>query len=157
MHLSLSFASDHRSPRLATASLLLELSADESASPPIALSMAPVRAADAVHFERTVKVGPELKILGVEGSVGEIGRTVSRDGQEVFLQALRVLRHDPGWEFKSTKTTHLSGMFELHMVVRATRGTRVRIACTVTASTTANITRWYRRTYPDLLHLVKEL
>lgn len=156
VHLSVSFNAGVRNPRLASASVELMLSA-KGQPDPIALSMYPSQLADTVHIESGIKIGPQLSLLGVEGHLGEVGKTVARDQREVFLQGLRVLRSNPGWEFRRTKAVELAGMFVLALVVRAEAGAEAEMDCVITASTKANVLRWYRQQVAEPLRLHSSL
>ncbi|XVQ11487.1 hypothetical protein ACQP1W_02585 [Spirillospora sp. CA-255316] len=151
--MNLSFAVEPVSPRLASATLDLRLSATVPTPEPVALSMTPRRITDSAQVQRGFRLGPQLMLMEVEASLGSIERTTVREEHELFLQALRLLRPDPAWEFRRTKSMNLEGAHDLVMVVRTARNTAAGVTCTVTASTKAHMRRWYRRELPDPLQL----
>lgn len=153
VYMNLSFAARPVTPRLASATLSMKLSATVRTPEPIALSMSPRRMSDTTEVQRVFRLGPQLTLADVDASLGEIGKTTSRKEDEVFLQAMRLLRSDPAWEFRRTRTRDIEGSYDLVMIVRAARNAATGITCTVTASTKAHLRRWYRRELLDPLRL----
>jgi hypothetical protein len=156
VHMSVSFESEPARPRLDRTVIELSLSCATTPAP-VAWSMTPLRVTDSIQVERSFRLGPELKLQDVELSVGEAEQKQTWQRTEVFLQAQRILRSDPGWEFTRTKTMSLSGSYRLIMVVRADRHEATSISGTVRAATKGNLLRWYRRQLPDPLSLAAEL
>jgi hypothetical protein len=145
VHLSVSFAAEPASPRLDSAALDLTLSGPADAPQPVAWSMSPLRVSDPVQLERRFSLGPELKLADVSVKLGELDRTVSRQREDIFLQAQGELRADPRWEFQHTPAARLYGSFRLIMVVRAATGQPTSLSATIRAATKGNLLRRYRR------------
>jgi hypothetical protein len=148
VHMSASFAEAPGGPRLDSATLTLKLAAPAGHPEPVAWSMAPLQVTDTVQVERRLTLGPQLKLLDVEVSAGQFEQTTSWQRTEVFLQAQRELRSDPGWEFRHTRTMRLYGSFRLTMVVRAASNQHMHISGTVLAATRGNMLRRYRSALP---------
>jgi hypothetical protein len=157
VHLSVSFAPRPTAPRLGRVSVELRLASTSTAVEPVAWSMTPLRVSSTVHVQDSVRLGPQLKLEHAQVSLGEIGRSVSRDRGEVFLQALRELRSDPAWEFTRTRAISLSGSHRLVLVVRASRDGETSISGAVRAVTRGNLLRRYERELPDPLALASVL
>jgi hypothetical protein len=156
VHMSVSFAGEPARPRLHRAAIEIRLSGT-AAPEPVAWSMSPLRVTDSVQVERSFRLGPELKLHDVEVSGAEVEQKESWQRTQVFLQAQRVLRSDPAWEFTRTKTMSMYGSYRLIMVVRAARDEVTSFSGTVTAATRGNLLRRYRRELPDPLVLNAEV
>jgi hypothetical protein len=148
VHMSVSFAAEPSAPQLETTTLYLRLGCAAGLREPVAWSMTPLRAADATQVERRVKLGPQLKLIDAE-----FEQTVSRQRDEIFLQAQRELRSDPAWEFRRTKNSPLYGSHRLIMVVRAAKGQPTSISAAVSATARGNLLRRYAREFQDVLSL----
>jgi hypothetical protein len=148
VHMSASFAGTAGQPRLETATVSLKLAAPTGSPEPVAWSMAPLRITDTAQVERRLTLGPQLKLQDAEVSAGQFEQTTSWQRIDVFLQAQRELRSDPGWEFRQTRTMRLQGSFRLTMVVRAASNKPVRVTGTVLATTRGNLLRRYRGQLP---------
>lgn len=142
VHLSLSFEAELDTPALETTALELSLSSTAAAHEPVAWSMMPTRITDPTQLSTTVRLGPQLKLFGIDATAGswERGR-VERD-KDVFLEALHELRADPAWHLYRTQTMPLRGSHRFIMVLRAPRGATTRVNITVRASVSAG--RWFR-------------
>ncbi|MEU4536144.1 hypothetical protein AB0G15_14890 [Streptosporangium sp. NPDC023825] len=157
VHLSISFAAEPRTPRLSTADVKLALSSTSTSVEPVAWSMTPKQVTDVAQVERRFTLGPQLSLLGADVSLGEIGRTTSKQRTDVFLQARNELRANPEWAFTSTKTMAINGSYRLILVVRGARESATGISVTISASTEGNLLRRYGRTLPDPLRLAAVL
>ncbi|WP_162833220.1 hypothetical protein [Streptomyces sp. CB09001] len=153
VHLSLTFAPTPQRPRLEFAHLALNFSAKPEFPPPLAHSMDPMRLTDAVQVTRTRRLGPQLSLLGADASLGEVGRHQEYTSHQPFAQALGLHGPTPGWEFRRTIATELTGCHALRMVVRTTVGSVTDLACTVTAGVKIPLLRRYTRTLPHPLRL----
>jgi hypothetical protein len=138
---------------LETASIEMVLSSHDSAVDPIAWSMLPLRVLDPFQVTQSVKLGPQLKLLGVEAAAGSVERSRTQQHADVFLEGLRELRADPAWQFERTKSFSLTGSHRLTMVVRAGRGATVRGNITVRAAIKQRRIFSYRADLPDPLRL----
>lgn len=150
---NLSFSAKPTVPRLLSVSLELSLSTPVSTPDPIALSMSPQRIVNFAQVEHGFRLGPELTFAGVEATLGEVSRSATWVEQSIFLQAMRQLRPDPGWEFRRTKTMDIAGSYDLAMVVRSPKNAATGITCTVTATTKGGLLNRYRRELPEPLLL----
>ncbi|MFF7076412.1 hypothetical protein [Streptomyces lavendulae] len=153
VHLSLTFAPTPQRPRLEFAHLALDLSAKPETPPPLAHSMDPMRLTDAVQVTRTRRLGPQLSLLGTDASLGEVGRNQEYTAHQPFAQALGLHGSTPGWEFRRTVATELTGCHVLRLVVRTAVGSVTDLACTVTAGVKIPLLRRYTRTLPHPLRL----
>lgn len=153
VHLSLTFAPTPQRPRLEFAHLALDLSAKPEAPPPLAHSMDPMRLTDAVQVTRTRRLGPQLSLLGADASLGEVGRSQEYTAHQPFAQALGLHGSRPGWEFRRTLATELTGCHMVRLVVRTAVGSVTDLACTVTAGVKTPLLRRYTRTLPHPLRL----
>lgn len=125
LHLAVTFQGTDDDPPLQSASVEFKLSS-ESGPAPIAWSMAPAVVSHPSQISQTVKIGPQLKLFGVEASGLSVERSRTHQSEEVFLEALRELRSDPAWEFSRTRTMTLRGSHRLIMIAQGPRGTSAR-------------------------------
>lgn len=154
VQVAMSFAVRPVTPRLTSATLALSLTSTVSPPEPAAVSMTPWLINSSVQRERTIKFGPQLTILEVEASLGEISTKTTSEQREPFLRALKLRTSEPCWEFTRTKTMELANCHDLVMVVRTARNSSTGITCQVSARTRGNITRrWAERELPDPLIL----
>ncbi|MFD7032827.1 hypothetical protein ACFWAR_32880 [Streptomyces sp. NPDC059917] len=153
VHLSLTFAPTPQRPRLEFAHLALDLSAKPETPPPVAHSMDPMRLTDAVQVTRRWRLGPQLSLLGADASLGEVGRSREFTAHQPFAQALGLLGSTPGWEFRRTVATELTGCHALRLVVRTPAGSVTDLGCTVTAGVKIPLLRRYTRALPRPLRL----
>jgi hypothetical protein len=145
VHLAISFDAAEEEPTLSTASVGLRLSSPAEAATPIAWSMLPSRVTDPTEVVTSFTLGPQLKLLGADLSPGSMSRSSTRRDTEVFLEALRELRSDPGWHLQRTSNLDLRGSHRLVMVVRADRAAPVRVDVAVRATATqGGLFRRYR-------------
>ncbi|MFD3997864.1 hypothetical protein [Streptomyces sp. NPDC058548] len=157
VHLSLTFAPTPQRPRLEFAHLALDLSAKPETPPPLAHSMDPMRLTDAVQVTRTRRLGPQLSLLGADASLGEVGRSQEFTNHQPFAQALGLHESTPGWEFRRTVASELTGCHVLRLVVRTAADSVTDLACTVTAGVKIPLLRRYTRTLPHPLRLAATL
>lgn len=125
LHLAVTFQSTDDDPPLESASVEFKLTS-ESGALPIAWSMAPAVVSHPSQIAQTVKIGPQLKLFGVEASGLSVERSRTYQSDEVFLEALRELRSDPAWEFSRTRTMTLRGSHRLIMIAQGPRGTSAK-------------------------------
>jgi hypothetical protein len=143
VHLSVTFSHLSREPALHSVMLSIALTATGTVEQPIAWSMAPARIEDPAQRDVSFEIKPQLKVAGVEASVGTLTGKVSKTGSP-FLLALRELRSDPRWELKRTRNLPLDGTQRLVMVVRAPKDADTTMRVEVKASTKSSILRRYR-------------
>lgn len=153
VHLSLSFTPVPEHPRLTSAAVELRLSSTVNAPEPIALSMSPHRVTDTTQVQKVWRLGPQLSLVGVDASIGEVGKTVDFTEQEIFLQALRPLRSDPAWEFRRTRASELVGSHHLALVIRTARDAATGLSCIVTAGAKTPLLRRFRKELPNPVRL----
>ncbi len=144
MQASVTFESAPGDPPLESAALGLRLFTTEAGETPIAWSMAPERAAHPVQTGTTWRLGPKLTISNVEASAGEWQHTTSRTVDEVFLEAVHLLRSDPEWRFRRTSAVQLAGAHRLAMVVRGPLRAEVWATVTVHAAIKGGVLLRYR-------------
>ncbi|MFJ7590762.1 hypothetical protein ACIQZO_25940 [Streptomyces sp. NPDC097617] len=153
VRLSLTFAPTPQRPRLEFAHLALDLSAKPETPPPVAHSMDPMRLTDAVQVTQTRRLGPQLSLLGADASLGEVGRSQEFTTHQPFAQALGLHESTPGWEFRRTVATELTGCHVLRLVIRTAAGSVTDLGCTVTAGVKIPLLRRYTRALPRPLRL----
>jgi hypothetical protein len=146
VYLAVSFTT-LEAPTLASARVLLDLSAVPATPPPFALSMKPLADGDPVAVKRTVSFGPKLKLLdAVDTEIGHADQETSWQRTDFAVRGLGLASAQPGWEFTRTASRKLAGSSLLKMVVQAEDGASVTVSGTVTARTGGNIVRrWARR------------
>jgi len=127
VHISVTFEAAPDDPPLATAAMDLALLSPRSSRPPIAWSMSPLRITDPTEITSSITLGPQLKLAGID-------RTITRVRNDIFLQAFRELRADPGWQLRRTPAMALFGCFRFNMVVRSEIEAVTELATTITAS-----------------------
>lgn len=127
VHLALTAASERGDPRLERVTVQLALSAADGAAEPIAWSMTPARVTDVSQLSLTWRLGPQVKLVGVEAGLGSVERTSSRAGTQFYLEALNELRADPVWELRRTRGLEIRGGHRLGLVVRTAAGAGTRI------------------------------
>lgn len=135
VHLAVGFEHSRQLPHLESATVQFQLSSEDSA-PPTAWSMAPLRAMDTEEVTTSVRLSPQLKLLGAEASVGTAERSFTRDRGRVFLEALGELQSNPKWEFRRTRERELRGSYRLALVLRSVAGAASSIAVVVSADVT---------------------
>ncbi|MDH2426837.1 hypothetical protein [Sphaerisporangium sp. TRM90804] len=144
VHLSVTFSDPGWGPALHSVTLRATLiAATGSAEQPIAWSMAPARIEDPAQRNVQFEIKPQLKVAGVEASIGALTGSLPKTGTP-FLLALRELRSDPRWELKRTRNLPLDGTQRLVLVVRAPKEADTTMAVEVKASTKSSILRRYR-------------
>lgn len=135
VHLELTFEAADGEPPFEAAEVEMSLSTTRQGSaPPIAWSMAPRRLTTDAATTRTWRLGPELTFAEFTGSLGHVEGSTSRTSSAVYLEALRVLRSDPGWQFRRTADRELTGAHQLIAVVRGPHDASVHAAVAVTAT-----------------------
>lgn len=134
MHLAVTFASGPDDAPLHTASVGMRLRAPDGDEPPVAWSMAPLRDTRARTVETTWRFGPELGVGEVTAALGGVERKAQHTETEVFVEALRLMRDDPAWQFQATKHQVIEGAHRLFMVVRARHRIDAVVGVVVTAS-----------------------
>jgi hypothetical protein len=117
---------------LTSAAVQMTLGSDGGAA--TAWSLAPMSAATPNETTSSFSLGPDAKILGADVRIATIGRTQTRRGEDVFLQAKGLLTSEPGWEFTRTPTRSLAGSYRLVLVVRAPAHHQARLMVTLSAS-----------------------
>lgn len=135
VHLSLSCAPEPQKPRLEWVEVQLMLTSSDHAEPAIAWSMTPLRITDPAEVTSSWQLGPQLKLLGVEATLGKLDRSRTNHQAEVYLEGRNELRYDPVWELRRTRTMALRGSHRMIMVVRAARGSTTTISGTVSGAT----------------------
>jgi len=132
VHSGVSFRRGDAATDLASAAVQMTLGSDGGAA--TAWSLAPMSAATPNESTSSFSLGPDAKILGADVRLATIGRTQTRRGEDVFLQARGLLTSEPGWEFSRTLTTALAGSYRLVLVVRAPARHQARLMVTLSAS-----------------------
>jgi hypothetical protein len=152
VHLAVSFKAVG-SPQLKSAEVRLSLSSVPDTPPPFALSMEPLKDGDTVSVQRTVRFGPELKLLDqVDASLGEISNVSSWKRSELAVRGLGIDGPEPAWEFTRTASQKLDGAHRLTLVVQAARGAAVSVSGVVTARARGNIPWHFERELPNPLN-----
>ncbi|MFV2197454.1 hypothetical protein [Nocardiopsis sp. LOL_012] len=157
VYLSVSFRNGPRLSQLHTCSVELKLSSAENVRAPVAWSISPMRVDDVKQMTRTFRLGPELRFLDAELTLGGYEAHSSHTRTAPFLLGVRELRDDPGWEFSRTRSTPLDGSHRLVLVVRSGRGVSTGITGVVRASTRGHLLRRYRSVLPEPLTLADVL
>ncbi|WP_344333023.1 hypothetical protein [Kitasatospora putterlickiae] len=135
VHLGLTVTAPAGRPPLHSIDLRLELTAaDGAAFQPVAWSLSPRHLVTGRTAERTLSLGPSLKLLGAEVSVGSASWTTSGADGRPWLRAVRELRSDPAWEFRRVSGAELEGEHRLAAVVRTPRGSATTLGLGVTAA-----------------------
>jgi hypothetical protein len=134
VHISVSFESGEAEAPLATAALDIALKSPGASRRPVAWSMSPMQITDPAEVTSSLTVGPQLKLGGIE--LAGIGRTRTRVHREndIFLQAFRELRADPGWRLQRTSAMALLGCFRFCLIVRSEIGATTELALTIAAT-----------------------
>lgn len=134
VHISVTFDAAPDDPPLGTAAMDLALLSPGKSGRPIAWSMSPFRITDPTEITSSITLGPQLKLGGI-GLAG-IGKTItqSHDENDIFLQAFRELRADPGWRLRRTAAMTLYGSFRFNMIVRSEIEAATELELTITAS-----------------------
>jgi hypothetical protein len=134
VHISVTFEPAAAEAQLGTAAVDLALQAPGASRRPVAWSMSPLQITDPSEVTSSLAIGPQLKLGGIE--LAGIARTSTRVRHEndVFLQAFRELRADPGWRLQRTSAMPLFGCFRFGLVVRSETGTTTELALTITAT-----------------------
>ena len=144
VHISLTFEQAPDEPPLESAALDVTLSSPEALRRPIAWSMVPLRITDPSEVTTSFTIHPHLKLGGTEISGFEAAWSGVRQQSDVFLQAFRELRADPGWRLRRTPTMPLFGSYRFAMVVRAEKGQVAELELDITAAVRK---RGFLRTY----------
>jgi len=115
--------------------------------------MSPTLVTHHAQVSRSIKIGPQLKLVGAEiGGLG-VEHATSHQTAEAFLEALCELHADPAWQFTRTRTIALRGSHRLAMIVSAPRSSDTQATVTIRAS----IRRWrllpYRAALPNPIEL----
>ncbi|WP_433372097.1 hypothetical protein ACQPZX_48780 [Actinoplanes sp. CA-142083] len=136
LHLEATFQTRDGEPPFESATVQLALaSPDGSGEAPITWSMAPRRLTDDVEVVRRWQLGPELGLADVTATVGSVGGETKSRQSAIYLEAVRLLRPDAGWEFRRTKQRPLAGLPEpLMAIVRAPAGGTVQLVVSVRAT-----------------------
>lgn len=125
VHLAATFTGRPDDPPLVSATLDLLLSTgsqqQDGSDSPIAWSMLPLRLADDRESTTTWTLGPQLTLFSSGGSLGSREHTDTRHVSEVFIEALGLLRPDPGWRISATTKTAMTGTHRFVLVVRGPR------------------------------------
>jgi hypothetical protein len=151
MYLGVSFPA-HGSPRLKAAQVAVTLRSDPDAVTPTAVSMRPLSDGDQVSVQRTISLGPKLRLLDVvEAEAGSCEVVENRQRTDVFVRAVGLAGACPGWEFTETAGRRLDGAFPLLMVIQAGRGAVLSVTGTVSAQAKGNIPWRYRGDLPGPL------
>ena len=151
VHLAVGFR-EHGSPKLKAAQVKLTLTSIPDMPAPFALDMKPLKEGDQVSVERTVRLGPKLKLLdAVDAEVGSVEAAKSFQRTELAVRGLGLDGPAPGWEFTRTASQKLDGSCRLELVVQAGRGAAVSVTGVVTAQAGGNIGWRYRGGLPGPL------
>lgn len=142
VHLSLSFSHVDLAPPLHAVTLKLQLTALTGTDQPIAWSMAPSQIDDPADHAVRFELRPQLKLVGVEFSVGTITGTIA-GVREPYLLALGELGSNPTWELRRPGRP-LNGRQRLLLVVRAPKRSDVELSAEVTAATRSPVLRRFR-------------
>lgn len=134
VHLAVTCVNRPDDPPIDEATVALMLSSSRGAAP-TAWSMAPQRVTGPSEVSDSWRLEPTLKLGEVEGSLGSIGRSVTRAGQDNHVLALNELRSDPLWQLRRTDAIALDGQLRLILVVRSPWGVVSTVAGTVTGTT----------------------
>ncbi|MPY60433.1 hypothetical protein [Streptomyces spongiae] len=159
VHLAVTMATEPVSPRLDHVQIDLELSTSAGAGgnggePPLAWSMAPLKVTEETEIGTTFKLGPQLRIAQVQGSLGEVSRTRTGRRTVPLLEATGELSPEPRWVLRGTKGVPLSGSQRLVVVIRVPVGSRTRVVTSVRAAVVkGSILRKYVRQLPEPLSL----
>ncbi|MFE0001484.1 hypothetical protein [[Kitasatospora] papulosa] len=151
--LAITFAPEPRRPRIEYAHVALDMVSKTGAPAPVAHSMDPMRIADPVQVSKSRILGPQLSLLGVDASIGEIGRSVKFVSHQPLVQALGLQTSSPGWELRRNQVHELSGCHRLALVVRAPADADTTMSVTVSAGAKVPLLRRYIRRLPDSLRL----
>lgn len=144
VHAAVTLRAGPDEPPFDSASVRVRLAADGAAARPTVWSMRPQRIAHAAQVTTSWRLGPELSLFEVGGTLGGVDRTRTETREEVFLEGLGELGSDPEWLLHRTSTSPLRGSYRLVMVVRVPRGATAEAAVTVRARVRARRLLWYR-------------
>lgn len=148
VHLAATFTGGPDDPPLVSATLDLLLSTDsqqlDDDAPPIAWSMLPLRLADDHESTTSWTLGPQLTLFGSGGSIGSFERTDTRHTAEVFIEALGLLRPDPGWRINATSKTAMTGTLRFVLVVRGPRDRAVHATISLRSTVRSRALLRYR-------------
>jgi hypothetical protein len=100
---------------------------------PSAYSMRPLKASREIKQSRSIKLGADLKIMGVGFEAGG-ERGVDKSGEEVFVQAYGELTADPFWQFSSREGALLDGSYRLALVVDVPKSVRAQVSVNLEAT-----------------------
>ncbi|MEV0978790.1 hypothetical protein [Streptomyces sp. NPDC049915] len=153
IRLAVTFAPQPRRPRLEFAHVALELSAKPADPAPRVHAMDPVRVTDPVQTSRTLRLGPQLSLMGTDASLGELERSVAFTAHHPLVEALGLYSNAPAWEFRRTPAHELSGCHPLRLIVRAPADAVTEVSVTVSAGAKIPLLRRFTRRLPNPLRL----
>jgi len=119
--------------KLESAQVKLTLTAIPATPEPVVVSMRPLSVDDPVSVERTIAIGPKMKIFeAVDVEAGHYEKTETFQRTNLVVRGLPNGTY-PQWEFTRTPSRKLDGPTRLVMIVRSGHGAVLEVNGKVTA------------------------